>query len=306
MRKLVWFVVPLLGLMVGAAVAVVSLWDSGTNRAILLSSVFGPEFLLVLLLTPVIGKVGRDGVRAWRMRDPVRGEATVVSASAPSDEARHARCELVLVVRAADVPATTVQHTCIAETKRWPVCGATLPVTLDRADPTRLRIEWGEVPTVRQSGVGAAERFAAAARAASQPGHSGVDPAAAGTSPQVFQAQSISVDGRTIDAREHPALREDILRLVRDGLGDPERLQSDLGATLQRHGIRLDGGSGGGGGSGDLFAGRAGDSDGRFAGRAGDLDGLTERLRRLDTLRQQGLINDQEYQEQRSRILSEL
>ncbi|MBE2315258.1 SHOCT domain-containing protein [Solirubrobacter sp. CPCC 204708] len=33
---------------------------------------------------------------------------------------------------------------------QWPQQGMTLPVTLDRADPTRLKVEWDELPTAQE------------------------------------------------------------------------------------------------------------------------------------------------------------
>jgi hypothetical protein len=50
-----------------------------------------------------------------------------------------------LVVSADGMPATPVEHECMCRQDRWPHGGQVLPVTVDRADPTRLRIEWDEV-----------------------------------------------------------------------------------------------------------------------------------------------------------------
>jgi membrane protease subunit (stomatin/prohibitin family) len=55
---------------------------------------------------------------------------------------------------------TPVEHTAMASVKRWPTPGATLPVTVDLADPTRLKIHWDDVPTGDQSAMEQAEQMA--------------------------------------------------------------------------------------------------------------------------------------------------
>jgi Short C-terminal domain len=80
------------------------------------------------------------------MKDPVDGVAQVVGSTQPPDSATSANVNLTLVVQAEGVSATTVEHSCIAPTKKWPYPGETLPVTLDRADPDRLKVRWDDVP----------------------------------------------------------------------------------------------------------------------------------------------------------------
>jgi hypothetical protein len=80
------------------------------------------------------------------MKDPVDGTAQVVGSTQPPDSASSSNVNLTLVVQAEGVPATSIEHSCIAPTKKWPYPGETLPVTFDRADPDRLKIRWDEVP----------------------------------------------------------------------------------------------------------------------------------------------------------------
>ena len=87
-----------------------------------------------------------DWLGSKNMDDPVRGTAQVVGASGPPDDATSANCSLTLVVTAEGVPATPIQHSAMVRVDRWPYPGTTLPVTVDRANPERLRIEWDEVP----------------------------------------------------------------------------------------------------------------------------------------------------------------
>lgn len=80
------------------------------------------------------------------MKDPVDGTAQVVGSTQPPDSASSANVDLNLVVQAEGVSATSIEHSCMAPTKKWPYPGATLPVTFDRADPDRLKIRWDEIP----------------------------------------------------------------------------------------------------------------------------------------------------------------
>ena len=95
------------------------------------------------------------------MRQPARGTAQVVSASMPPYNATSSNCSLSLVVSAQGLEPTPVEHTAMASVKRWPTPGMTLPVTVDLADPTRLKIHWDDVPTNKQSAMQQAEQIAA-------------------------------------------------------------------------------------------------------------------------------------------------
>jgi Short C-terminal domain len=80
------------------------------------------------------------------MKDPVDGTAQVVGSTQPPDSATSSNVNLTLVVQAEGVSAVSIEHSCIAPTKKWPFPGQTLPVTFDRADPDRLKIRWDDVP----------------------------------------------------------------------------------------------------------------------------------------------------------------
>src|SRR5262245_8502584 len=80
------------------------------------------------------------------MKDPVDGTAQVVGSTQPPDSATSGNVNLTVVVQADGVEATSVEFSCIAPTKKWPFPGETLPVSVDRADPTRIRVRWGDVP----------------------------------------------------------------------------------------------------------------------------------------------------------------
>ncbi|WP_028065016.1 SHOCT domain-containing protein [Solirubrobacter soli] len=88
-----------------------------------------------------------DWLRGQRMKDPVSGTAQVVACSRITQAAVASNCTMSLVVSADGIPATPVDHQCLCRQDRWPRGGQVLPVTVDRADPSRLRIEWDEVRT---------------------------------------------------------------------------------------------------------------------------------------------------------------
>ena len=101
-----------------------------------------------------------DWAKSKRMSQPVRGTAQVVSASMPPYDATSSNCSMSLVVSAEGLEPTPVDHTAMASVKRWPTPGTTLPVTVDLADPTRLKIHWDDVQTNKQSAMQQAEQMA--------------------------------------------------------------------------------------------------------------------------------------------------
>ena len=94
------------------------------------------------------------------MSQPARGTAQVVSASMPPYDASSSNCQMSLVVSAEGLEPTPVEHTAMASVKRWPTPGTTLPITVDLADPTRLKIHWDDVQTGKESAMQQAEQMA--------------------------------------------------------------------------------------------------------------------------------------------------
>jgi hypothetical protein len=109
-----------------------------------------------------VGLLG-DMINARRMKDPVRGQAQVVSCS-QWHGGTSANCRMQLVVQAPGVPATPVELDCMVHASRWPSPGITLPVTVDRDDPQKLKVEWDDVESTQDSAARAAEEMAAAMR----------------------------------------------------------------------------------------------------------------------------------------------
>ncbi|HXL88125.1 MAG TPA: hypothetical protein VN969_03930 [Streptosporangiaceae bacterium] len=97
------------------------------------------------------------------MRDPVAGKALVIAINSFLDWQTSGHLQLsymfsgpltaTLVVEAEGVPKTTVEH---AEQvprgddriiSRWPDQGDTVPVMIDRAEPSRIQFQWDQMPT---------------------------------------------------------------------------------------------------------------------------------------------------------------
>jgi hypothetical protein len=98
------------------------------------------------------------------MEDPVRGTAQVVSASMNRGRGILQMCDVQLVVQAEGVQPTAVAYRGLVHRDRWPMPGMVLPVTVDRADPQRVDIEWDEVESSKDRSRQSAEDLAAMMR----------------------------------------------------------------------------------------------------------------------------------------------
>ncbi len=133
-----------------------------------------------------------------KMKDPVRGNAQVVAASIPPrGVSGWSNCDLSLVVSAEGVEPHAVQQTSwLTPTSKWPYSGMTLPVTVDRADPDRVKIDWDEVPSGEDAAAAEAEQIAEAMRSGTDP-TGGVPAEAAGIVSQLqelFPGAAVIVD----------------------------------------------------------------------------------------------------------------
>jgi hypothetical protein len=103
----------------------------------------------------LISKIGE-----MRMKDPVEGSLNVVGISMPDPTATSANYRLDGVVSGPDVPPTPVVHHGMASVRKWPSPGQVLPVTVDRAKPERLVINWDKVTTGQAAAQSAAAQLA--------------------------------------------------------------------------------------------------------------------------------------------------
>lgn len=99
------------------------------------------------------------------MSDPVPGVAQVISASAHRGRGVYQNCRMQLVVSADGVPATPVEVHEIVHNQRWPMPGTALPVTVDRANPSNVKVHWDQVQSSRDRAAAQAEAIAAQMRA---------------------------------------------------------------------------------------------------------------------------------------------
>jgi hypothetical protein len=106
------------------------------------------------------------GLTNWlhnkHMSDPVEGQLQLTACSAGVAGALYSNCEMQGVVTAPGFHPTAVEHLCLAPTRKWPEPGQTLPVRVDRADPTRLEVLWDSMPTNRELGQHQAQQEAQA------------------------------------------------------------------------------------------------------------------------------------------------
>ena len=196
-----------------------------------------------------------DGIFGGGMKDPVRGSAQVVSATGYHGRGIYQSCTMQIVVQAEGVPATAVKFDGLVHNKRWPRAGMVLPVTVDRADPQNVKIEWDEVEHSGERAAASAEQLAAAMR--------GEAPAGGG----IPGAQVINLSG-----------------------GDLSQLSEEQKAKLRMLGLLPPGA-----GPAPPPAEEASDDEA--------VDDRLDQLERLVKLRDQGVLTDEEFAEQKRQIL---
>lgn len=82
------------------------------------------------------------------MKEPVEGTLQVTVCAQPwtTPESLSYSAIVMGAVSGPGIPSQAVEHHCQVPAKRCPTDGQRVPVTVDRADPTRLVIEWDRVP----------------------------------------------------------------------------------------------------------------------------------------------------------------
>jgi len=131
------------------------------------------------------------------MTDPVRGQAHVVACSGFNSEGSiWAKCRMQLVVSAEGVPATSLDEHMLVHRSKWPSAGITLPITVDRANPRKVKIEWDEVQDSGERAAQSAEAIAAMMRGEPAPwaeAHGGTDPSKL-TDEQEAKLKALGID----------------------------------------------------------------------------------------------------------------
>lgn len=91
----------------------------------------------------LVGKLFGSG----KIKDGVPGSAIVVEPDARPFTGGTWRAEVGLVVDPDGAP-TPARTKTLVSAERWAVAGQRVPVTIERSDPSRARIEWDEVPPI--------------------------------------------------------------------------------------------------------------------------------------------------------------
>jgi hypothetical protein len=162
-------------------------------------------------------QIKKAQAKVERMRDPVRGTATVVSSSDYRDSTTVAPswtgCSMTCVVQADGVPAQpSHQRAMTAPTAKWPWPETVLPITIDRAQPAEWIVHWDELQTSTEINNAQADALASAMR-----GESG---AAAGLSGVAGLGSATA-----IDTRGDPGLRDQVLGMLHAQGVDVDGLQ---------------------------------------------------------------------------------
>jgi hypothetical protein len=152
-----------------------------------------------------------DGLFGGGMKDPVRGMAQVVSCTAHRGHGIMQNCHMNLVVQADGVPATAVELNQLVHNQKWPSPGMTLPVTVDRANPQKVKIEWDELARSRDRSRQSAQDMAAAMRGEQPEG-------AGGPGGMLGGAQVVNLSGQ--DLADLPEEKKQKLRAL--GIPVPE------------------------------------------------------------------------------------
>jgi hypothetical protein len=238
------------------------LFDAAINTALIVPLVSGVIVLCFLAAFALARSSGFMGLRLKSIKDPVDGTLHVVSASMPPWNASASNYSLTGVIQAPGIPASPVEHSGLASTSKWPQAGADLPVTVERAQPTKFIIRWDEVDSSSTQATRLADQLA---QSMNQAGAGGAQSGAPGG--------AVSSSGIVIDARSDPALRQQVLGMLKGQGIDVDQLRA------------------------------AGAGAGAGASTGGPVGADVELLEKLSELHEKGVLTDQEFAEQKAKIV---
>lgn len=150
-----------------------------------------------------------------RIKDGERGHAIVMARDRPSESATHHYMRLSLQVHVPSRAPYLLEQRFNVKTTKMPEPGEQLPVTVDRDDPERLRIEWDDVPTWR-------DKVQAQHEASLQ----------GGLTSGLAGAPNVQITHHTIDATNDPAALAQVQALLQAQGIDLDRM---LGGTPTPH-----------------------------------------------------------------------
>lgn len=208
------------------------------------------------------------GLFSRKIKNPVKGTAEIIACSRHGGEGRWQNCRMQLVVHVEGHQAYPAEVHQIAPRAKWPQPGMRVPVDVDPKDSRRVKVDFDAMEDTRE----VARRMAA-------------EQAAAAASGQTTMGAGMPA-GFTQSGPTHVNI-----------VGDPNDLPPEkLAQVEQMLGMDLDGdGTVGGtpspGGSAVPSGGTVGDDD-RLA-----------KLERLASLRASGVLSDDEFEQEKRRIL---
>ena len=85
-----------------------------------------------------------------KIKDGIAAQALLMSIPALTEPGRAYHITLTLQVRLPGREPYLHKHTCWVHATKYPQPGTVLPITVDRNDATRLRVEWDQVLTTEQ------------------------------------------------------------------------------------------------------------------------------------------------------------
>jgi hypothetical protein len=214
-----------------------------------------------------------------RIRHPVSGTATVTAATEPTGMRSPQEARMTLTVHGMGFDAFTIEHEEKCHTDRWPKAGMALPVVFDSEHHERMEVQWDDVRPFESSG----DAPPAAAPPAAAP------PASA---PQDIVDQ---ITKAFPDAQVSTHVETKVVDLS----ANPEAARQMIGSVEAATGMDIDG-------------------DGRIGGSAGPppasaappapvsrapSDDTVSRLERLAALHKQGVLTDEEFAQQKKKLL---
>jgi len=209
-----------------------------------------------------------DMFKGVRIKDPVPGQAQVVSCTGHRSDGVWQNCRMQLVISGEGVRAVSVEHSELVHHGKWPSPGTTLPATVDRSNPQKFKIEWDAVQDSRERGAQTADALAAMMRGEAPPGGA---PGVGG-----FGGANV----RIVNARGR----------------DPRTLSDEQKAKLRMMGVDVDALAAQQGFGPEPPQEAAADSD-------DDVDDQLARLAKLGQLRDSGVLTPEEFEQQKRRIL---
>jgi hypothetical protein len=224
-----------------------------------------------------------------RIRQPVSGTATVTAATEPTGMRSPQEARMTLSVSGIGFEPFTVEHEEKCHTDRWPKVGMSVPVVFDLEHHDRIEVKWADV----------------------QPGQESTPPAAT-PQPTMPVNDAIPPEAQqVVDQLQNmfggAAVTSHMETKVIDLSNNPEARAQMMGPLEAMTGMDLDGdGSVGGNGAPASTTPPAAGNGAIFAAASSSGDDAVSRLERLAALHKQGVLTDEEFAQQKKRLLDTL